>query len=204
VSDCGIIPISTQIPLAGSIIRDNFGTFLASAVFNKDMPQGHLSNILKAPATFREPIVEAPDMITSFGNRNLGQDVVAAMATIGFTKHSSNRYVYYKGRASQANVNTIIKLGGDLDSSAPYGATNILGYLTFEMARKLLGDAISCTGAPLREHSNVISSTQVSQQGDEDEERRKRVRKSALATDTGYMIDIFSNVVVEGDAMDED
>jgi hypothetical protein len=150
VSQSCIIALSTVLPSEAFVYTSNIGTAVSAAILNKTLPVTTQINALTGKALTRG-FLEAPDMVTSFEGRELKEKVSSVMNELGYVKHVNGRRQYYKGKASNTAVNTIVRNGGDMDTNAPYGACNIYGFLAFEMVHKLVSAFLTLCEKPPRE-----------------------------------------------------
>jgi len=85
-----------------------------------------------------KPIIPYPDLIVSFGKDNMKEAVEAKMQSLGFRKEIKGRRIFYRGPTTHENVLTILKMNPDIDTYAPFGAMNIMGYFSMKNLQTIL------------------------------------------------------------------
>lgn len=87
-----------------------------------------------------ELLFTIPPLIVNLATKS--EDKEIKLNELGFSPQSSGRYKFFKGPANHDSVHRLTQIGVDVDCWAPYGSSNIRGFLALCMINRLLRAAL--------------------------------------------------------------
>lgn len=125
------------------------------------------------------------------------EDKEIKLSELGFSAQSSGRYKYYKGPANDDTTERLLRIGVEADCWAPYGSSNIRGYIALGMITKLLNAALGFVSHFSKDMSSQIKA----------EEEREYIDGSLWnanysitsaedVTEAGYFFPYFNGLVL--------
>lgn len=145
VGQSGIFPInSIATPNAYSLFRDNIGHAAGAQILKKDLMVSNLLSVHGHGVSEElDKVIPSPDITISFPGRNLAEVISTRLGALNFRKESNRQQQYYRGAGTETNLDAVLDLHPEMTAYAPYGCTNVLGFLTFMLMKKVLTAAFS-------------------------------------------------------------